>query len=68
MTPAESLKMHNDSFLSSTEEAPVVELSFFMRSDRFHSLVNLAENQKSTVAQLLRSLIERELEIDESMN
>lgn len=65
MTPTESTVKANELFLTS-DEAPIVELSFFVRRERFKSLVNLAENQNITVAQVIRSLIERQLEIDES--
>ncbi|MFM1802850.1 MAG: hypothetical protein RJA81_2202 [Planctomycetota bacterium] len=44
------------------DDAPFVELSFFLGRERFRSLMNLAENQQITVAQIVRSMIEREMD------
>ena len=45
----------------STADSPVVELSLLVHKDRLRVLAEIAERRNCSVAQLVRSLIERQI-------
>ena len=46
---------------TSTADSPVVELSLLVHKDRLRVLAEIAERRNCSVAQLVRSLIERQI-------